>query len=597
MPISSIKKNKGSISWLTDILLLLALFIPLYLAIAPIRPLASPDEGRYTEIPREMAESGDWTTPRLNGMPYFYKPPLFYWMQAASIKALGVNRVSARLPNSLMALTGIVLSYCAARALRGRLAGIWTAMILGTSALYCALGEIVTLDMAVSVFISGAMFSFIVAIKKSGAWRAVLTVLFFFFCALAVLTKGLIGILIPAAAVFIWLLFMGPSKFTSIFRKSDIIWISAGIAVFVAVALPWHVLAAIANPPYENAGGIFSKEWEGQGFFWYYIIHEHILRYIDPSTSMREQPFWFFLLIAPAGFIPWIAILPQSLGQSFKGGLGNLRAQNADMLFCAIWVAFVILFFSASSSKLIPYIIPVYPALAYITGAWLAKVWEKPGNFALKWSPRIFVALGYIASIAPAIAYPILLKDGKIPDTATALPIFASLALFMFAITTVALLLYLKGKTKAFFAASFCAIYGLLAFINPIGAIAQRPSAEPLAKYYKANAKDGDVIFIAYDYGVFQDLPVWLGHLTYMIGDAPEEQKFGLMREREKHSKRFILNEKDFREFASKIDGDIYIALRERNLELLKSDMKLEPAEVARSGNLLLTKLPRKKQK
>ena len=160
----------------------------LYMSLGFTRPLASPDEGRYTEIPREMLEHSDMVTPRLNDMPYFYKPPMFYWMQAASLKAFGINLFSARLANSLMAVFGICAAYCAARALYGRRAGILSAAFLATFLLYYALGQIVTLDMAVSVFISAAMFCFIIALKSSAARRGILTLGFFAFCALSVET-------------------------------------------------------------------------------------------------------------------------------------------------------------------------------------------------------------------------------------------------------------------------------------------------------------------------------------------------------------------------------------------------------------------------
>ena len=116
-----------------DIVLLAAAFSALYLGLAFMRPLASPDEGRYSEIPLEMVRNGDYVSPRLNDMVYFYKPPLFYWLQAASIKAFGVNRVSLRAPNSLVAVLGILATYCAARALYGRRAGVFSAIVAGTS--------------------------------------------------------------------------------------------------------------------------------------------------------------------------------------------------------------------------------------------------------------------------------------------------------------------------------------------------------------------------------------------------------------------------------------------------------------------------------
>ena len=108
---TDIAENSGF--WFRDLSAIFILFVILYLGLSFTRPLASPDEGRYVEIPREMVATGDLVTPRLNGMPYFYKPPMFYWMQAAVIKTVGINRVSARAANSIMAVLGILIPlYC-----------------------------------------------------------------------------------------------------------------------------------------------------------------------------------------------------------------------------------------------------------------------------------------------------------------------------------------------------------------------------------------------------------------------------------------------------------------------------------------------------
>ena len=120
-----------------------------YMSLSFMRPLASPDEGRYTEIPREMLAYSDMVTPRLNDMPYFYKPPMFYWLQAATFKTIGIGQFSARFANSLMAVLGVCGVYCAARAFFGRRAGLLSAAFSATFLLYYALGQIVTLDMTV----------------------------------------------------------------------------------------------------------------------------------------------------------------------------------------------------------------------------------------------------------------------------------------------------------------------------------------------------------------------------------------------------------------------------------------------------------------
>lgn len=583
-------------SWLRDLSAIFILFGILYLGFTFARPLASPDEGRYVEIPREMVATGDWVTPRLNGMPYFYKPPLFYWMQAAAIKTFGINRVSARAANSLMAVLGICATYCAARALYGRKAGIASAAVLGTSLLYYALGQIVTLDMTVSVFVAGALFSFIVALKKSGVWRGGLILAFFLFCALAVLSKGLIGALIPGAVIFIYAISVGPALFLKSLRISDAAWVGLGIVLFLAIVAPWHILAAMANPALENSEGVLSKKWDGQGFFWYYFIHEHILRYIDADTSMRNQPFWFFFLFAPIGLIPWLFILPQSIADVVRGGWNNLRKNNSPMLFFGIWVMFVILFFSFSKSKLVPYIIPIYPALAVVVGVWLAKVWENPKAFRLNVPAWLLIAGGYMLSAAPIAIYFIQLHKGRLVDPGEAAVVMACFGVCMFAATSFALLRFLKcGVSHSTMRAIFAAALVLFVFFNPMGVYLQRPSAEPLAKEIIKQRKAGDAVVIAFDYGKFQDLPVWLNELTYYLGKPPEEQRFGYMREENEHDKRFLFDDEELKNFVENRRGAIFIAVSEGSLKKFYK-CNLPAKKIAENGILKLFKIDAKKQ-
>jgi 4-amino-4-deoxy-L-arabinose transferase-like glycosyltransferase len=167
------------------------------------RPLASPDEGRYSEIPREMVVSGDYLTPRLNTVKYFEKPPLFYWMQAATIKALGTTDFAARFMNVLMTILGCLITLWAGWFLFSPRTGVLSCAVLASSLLYYGISRIVILDMAVSVFITGALFSMIYALTK-GSQRALYAA--YIFCALGTMTKGVIGFGIPGAVILSWIL-------------------------------------------------------------------------------------------------------------------------------------------------------------------------------------------------------------------------------------------------------------------------------------------------------------------------------------------------------------------------------------------------------
>ena len=169
-------------------------------------PLVNPDEGRYAEVPREMLASGDWVTPRLDGVPYFEKPPLVYWAVAACERFLGPSEWSVRLTPALFAVGGILMAYCAARRLYGRDAGFWAAIVLGTSLLYMAMGHLVGLDMAVSVLMGATLFCFVLGMQEQpGRRRRWLFYGLYASAALATLTKGLIGFLITGAVMLLWL--------------------------------------------------------------------------------------------------------------------------------------------------------------------------------------------------------------------------------------------------------------------------------------------------------------------------------------------------------------------------------------------------------
>src|SRR5499427_7823927 len=164
------------------------------------RHLIKPDEGRYAEIPREMVASGDWLTPRIDGYKYFEKPPLQYWATAAAFSAFGLNEWAARLWPGLTGFLGVLLVFWAGNRLFGPPAGLFGAAVTASSFLYAVIGHLLTLDMALSVFMSAAVFGFAVSQAKAGdARRRRMMLLAWGAMALAVLTKGLAGAILPVA--------------------------------------------------------------------------------------------------------------------------------------------------------------------------------------------------------------------------------------------------------------------------------------------------------------------------------------------------------------------------------------------------------------
>ncbi len=330
-------------------LLLAGGFLLLFFGGLGTTPLLDPDEGRYTEIPREMLVQGDFVTPRLNGVLYFEKPPLYYWLNATALAVVSRPEIASRLAGAGFGLAGLGLAWLLGSSMGRRRTGLLAAIVLGTTPLYLALARTAIIDMTVTFFLNATLACFWLAQEREGdrgarlLWYGV-----FVSAALATLSKGLIGIVIPGAVVFLFLLF---TRRWQVLRRVP--WVG-GPLLFLALAVPWHVLAAQRNPD----------------FLLFYFIHEHFLRYTTPIAD-RQQPFWFFIPIVVLGMLPWTGSLP-AVVRLFRRGSERLR-DRPHLVFLACWAGFVLLFFSASRSKLVPYVLPAFLPLALLVALALAE--------------------------------------------------------------------------------------------------------------------------------------------------------------------------------------------------------------------------------
>lgn len=318
------------------------------------RALSVPDEGRYAEIAREMLVSHDFVTPHLDGVKYFEKPAWVYWVGAVSLKFFGNNAWAARLPNMLMALLGCIACYAAGRQLFDRRTGLIAATVLATSTLYFTMAHSLTLDMTLSVWLTISLLCFITAVdlpRRSTA-RYGLCLGLYVAAALAVLTKGLIGLVFPGVIIFLWFVI------TCRWRELLHIHLLSGIVVFVAIAAPWHILVQQQNPE----------------FFHFYFVEQHFTRYLTKAMH-RYQPWWWFLPVLIGGFLPWIFLLPQALKQAWPRSWSEARLKHKE-IFLAIWIIFIFVFFSLSDSKLIPYIVPIFPAMAILVARYLSQTYQ-----------------------------------------------------------------------------------------------------------------------------------------------------------------------------------------------------------------------------
>ncbi len=491
----AIPDSNAPATWRRDLWMLALAFGVLFLATLGSHPLSNPDEGRYAEIPREMIASGDWVTPRLNGVPYFEKPPLGYWCVALSEKVLGPSEWSVRLVPALFALWGVLFTYAAARRLYGREAGIGAAVVLGTSLLYFALSQILLLDMIVSVLMSRALFAFLLAVREPpGGTRRWLFYKVYASMALATLAKGLIGFLLPGAVMFFWLLIFNQ------WRRLRPLHLPTGVALFLAIAVPWHVLAAQRNP-----------EWAQ-----FYFVHEHWERFTTTEHG-RYQPFYYFVPIVLVGLFPWIGFLWGALKEGLAGGWAR-RKENADAWFLATWALLIFLFFSKSQSKLIPYILPVFPPLAVFIGAWLARRCAEGAGQKLRFGLNVFTFLCGLIAVAALIA---VLKPGVLRDPGQAEEIrpfaFALAAILLLGGVTASWAAKVRGPRSALTTvtatmAGFSLVLGL--------AVPNIRGTKPLALIARAKLRPDDRVF--HYHAFFHDFTYFTGRPAGLVSYTDE---------------------------------------------------------------------------
>ncbi|MGD0672930.1 MAG: phospholipid carrier-dependent glycosyltransferase [Candidatus Binatus sp.] len=320
--------------------------------------LWEPDEGRYAEIAREMVISGDYVTPRDDFELYFEKPPLVYWAEAAAIQLFGVNEFAVRLPAALFSIGQVVVTAALAEAMLGASAGLFAALALAMSPLFFGFARFATLDPALAFFLTAALAAFYVAARdesfsrpSSRRWMLTSAAML----ALGTLAKGPIALLLGGAIALAW---MASERRLRQVAQMPLVWC---FIIYGAIVVPWFVLAEARNP----------------GFIQFFIVHEHLERYV--ASSEHGWGPWFFIPIVIGGTWPWIFFVPlgwsamradDGLPESAKDPSGR----RASARFLVIWFIVILVFFSIPRSKLGSYILPALPPLGIVAGYGLARM-------------------------------------------------------------------------------------------------------------------------------------------------------------------------------------------------------------------------------
>lgn len=350
--------------------LLMTLWLLLYGSFTLLRPpLLDDADSVHAEVAREMLTRHDWVTLYANGIRYLEKAPLLYWSMAASFRLFGVHTWSARLPLALSALALLLAVYGLGRRMfASERAGFFAALVLLSSFGLFIFTRILIPDAMLCLWVTLALLAFWRSLTQPTRASAAA---FAAACAMGVLTKGLIGLLFPLLIVGLHLLAM---RRTGHVRRWHPL---LGTMVFLVIAAPWHIAAGIANPTVGHPAGAMPTEGNVHGWYWFYFVNEHLLRYLNQRVPRDYDTvplllFWGLLLV---WLMPWSAFLVQALRRvplrRWWRREALTPAEEARLLLL-IWATVPMVFFSFSTRQEY-YVLPALPALALLLGDWLVQ--------------------------------------------------------------------------------------------------------------------------------------------------------------------------------------------------------------------------------
>lgn len=470
------------------------------------RPLANPDEGRYASMGLEMVQSNDWIVPRLNGLIYFEKPPLAYWSIALGQKLWGENLFGSRFFNALFSLLTCLSLYLFCNKFLSKKVALWAAFIYGSSALPFGMSQMLTLDNALTFFLTTTLLLFASGFLTEDAKRSKTLFLWaYVFMALTVLTKGLIGIVLPGLIGFLWLIC------TRHIRKLSQAHLLKGFLLFFLIATPWHLLI----------------QQRYHCFFNFYFWHEHFERYLT-SVHNRTKPFYFLPLSFLIGLIPWLFFLPRTLCISLKKQKSTIEKYVVS--FSLIWTICILGFFSYSKSQLIPYILPAISGITILIAFGISNLDLKKIKLE-----SILWALTFI--IAACIFPKVLAKKALVPVPSHLILLAQTIIIGG---SLIALLASKNNPLRAFnsLLGTTLLFYILLPIYLPY---CQRLCGQNICEFIRKQSPEKADIFCAYNY--FNDLPFYLKQTVGTIDCIPEEHKLGY----KEQQPRSYISSNDFR--------------------------------------------------
>jgi 4-amino-4-deoxy-L-arabinose transferase-like glycosyltransferase len=537
--------------------------------------LFEPDEGRNAEKAREILLLNDWITPHENFHPVLDKPIFFYGLIALSYKLFGVSEWAARLPSTLAAFGCLLVVYFFVRRWWGEWEARWSVLTLVTSAGFFIFSRIVIFDMTLTACITLALWAFYQATQESestAGWGT--CAILYIALAVATLTKGLVGLVVPGMIFFFYLLL---SKSWRVLGRIRLL---PGAVLFLLIVTPWYVLAEMHNP----------------GYLRYYLWEEHFGRFATMKFD-RFSPWYFYLYVVPLGLLPWTFLLPVMVQNYWR------RRLDDRTLWLILWAVLPILFFSFSKAKLPHYILPSFPALAILIGVALSRALSESQDLC-----RFGFTAGWV-TLSSLFFYSIagVMRPEILPEIARGR--FASITILLWTSAVISLgLVYLTGKRArwaklnpryVFFSQGVGLLFFVVTLAEMMVLIAPARSAKAIAG--KAlPLLSPTTQMVSYDtyaeglpFYLKTEKPFWvvthsnkkrtfLGNFYAITGQPEPISRWG----------KALFSFEEFREIWQNSDTPMVILVKEKNLRGLEQLVGAVPKTVAADDEYLLVTRP-----
>src|SRR5215475_8249569 len=377
-PAASRRDSQAANRWISPmIILIIAMTIFVGCIYSPPHLMDDVDAVQ-AQISRNMLESGDWVTARLNGVAYLEKSPLGYWLSATSYRLFGIFDWAARVPLVLAVISLCVVTCRFGTWAFGKEAGFYSGLILSTCVGLFLFTRILIPDAILTLTVTLAMWSFLRLLDPTEQRPRLWTSLLGVSLGLGLLLKGLIAIVFPMGAVFAYLVLTGKLLSRQTWSQVRPFYV---LLIMGLIAAPWHMLATLRNPPYFNYT-LHSGPGEYRGFFWFYFINEHVLRFLNlryPRDYNTVPRLWFWLFHF-VWLFPWSFYTMPALRLEYR----TVDRAGRARLLALCWIGVVLIFFSLSTTQEY-YSMPAYPAFALLLGSAMATsdVWIRRGSVAI----------------------------------------------------------------------------------------------------------------------------------------------------------------------------------------------------------------------